>query len=60
MSHHFLKWLAILSSDTEVAVVARVVTCFTGRRPLKAHPIFKFAASMQLYRFTSSITKADG
>ena len=44
MSHHLLNWLASLSSDTEVAVVARVAACFAGRGPLKAHPIFDFTA----------------
>ena len=44
MSQHLLNWFANLSSDTEVAVVARVAACFAGRGPLKAHPIFDFTA----------------
>ena len=44
MSHHFCSWLAIVSSENQVAVVARVAFCFPGSEPFKAHTTFYFTA----------------
>ena len=62
MSHRLLIWFAILSSDTEVAVVARVAACFAGRGTLKTGNTF-FSISMPMVpicRLTSWILMGDG
>ena len=60
MSHHLLNWPANLSSDTEVAVVARVAACFAGRGSLRAHLIFKFTAQGEVLSSDFLISMSNG